>query len=75
MEGAEGAQSRNRLICCQTTNTTFDVVWFLLSEVVSLTVVADYSGSNYILGYSSCVLLQNITHPFLETEHYIYGSM
>lgn len=53
MEGAEGALTPNRLICCQTTNTTFDVVWFLLTEVVSLPVVADYSGSNYTFCSSS----------------------
>lgn len=47
MESAEGAPTPNRLICCQTTNTTFDVAWFLLTEVVSPSVVAEYSGSNY----------------------------
>ncbi len=36
MEAAEGALTRNRLICCQTTNPTFDAVCFLLIEVVSL---------------------------------------
>lgn len=47
MEGTEGALTPNRLICCPTTSTTFDLVCIPLTKVVSLPVVADYSGSNY----------------------------
>lgn len=62
MEGTEGALTPNRLICCPTTSTTFDLVGFPLTKVVSLPVVADYSGSNY--RFCSNVVLQNIVHPF-----------
>ncbi len=68
MEGAEGALIPNRLICCQTTNTTFDVVWFLLTEVVSLPVVADYSGSNYRF----CSGSQNPKYGFCYKTLYVH---
>lgn len=76
MEGGEGALTPNRLICCQTTNTTFDVVWFLLTGVVSLPVVADYSGSNhrFCLGkFGACVTKHYKIN--LERENDIHGSL
>lgn len=36
MEGTEGVLSPDRLICCPTSNTTFDLVWFLLTKALCL---------------------------------------
>lgn len=36
MEDAGGAQFPNRLICCPTSNTTCDRVWFLLTKAFAL---------------------------------------
>lgn len=72
MEGAEGALTPNRLICCQTTNATFDVVWFLFTEVVSLSMVIECSGSKNTF-YDVCVPKHYAS--ILETEKYVHGSV
>lgn len=69
-EGAEGALPPDHLICCQTVSATFDVVWFLLTEVVYFPLVLTVQ----LFGWRQSKA--RLHHVFiLEAENYVHRSV